>query len=29
MNGIAFNPATNHFLVTGKMWPYIFEVSLD
>jgi len=29
MNGIAFNPVTNHFLVTGKMWPYIFEISLD
>ena len=27
-NGIAFNPETNTFLVTGKMWPYYFEIAL-
>lgn len=27
-NGIAFNPQTNTFLVTGKMWPYYFEIEL-
>jgi glutaminyl-peptide cyclotransferase len=27
MNGIAYNPATGTFLLTGKMWPKIYEVS--
>ena len=26
LNGIAFNPATGHFFVTGKLWPKLFEV---
>ncbi len=26
-NGIAFDPATRHFYLTGKYWPRIFEVS--
>lgn len=29
MNGIAWMPDTRHFLVTGKRWPWIFEVSLE
>lgn len=27
-NGIAYNPQSNTFLVTGKMWPYYFEIEL-
>ncbi len=27
LNGIAYDPATGHFLVTGKYWPYTFEVT--
>lgn len=27
-NGIAYNSQTNTFLVTGKMWPYYFEIEL-
>ena len=26
LNGIAHDPKTGHFLVTGKLWPWIFEV---
>lgn len=26
LNGIAFRPETGHFLVTGKWWPWVFEV---
>ena len=26
LNGIAFVPETGHFLLTGKLWPYVFEV---
>lgn len=29
LNGIAFDPATNHFLVTGKRWPKLFEIEVD
>lgn len=29
LNGIAYNPINNHLLVTGKYWPYIFEISLN
>lgn len=31
LNGIAWNPANDHFYVTGKWWPRLFEVvfSLD
>ncbi len=28
LNGIAFVPETGRFLVTGKLWPKIFEVEL-
>lgn len=26
LNGLAFDPATGHLLVTGKLWPWVFEV---
>jgi glutaminyl-peptide cyclotransferase len=26
MNGIAWHPANDRILVTGKMWPYLFEI---
>ena len=26
LNGIAFDPATGNFLLTGKYWPTMFEV---
>lgn len=26
LNGIAHDPQTGHFLVTGKLWPWVFEV---
>ncbi|MHB1328642.1 MAG: glutaminyl-peptide cyclotransferase [Gemmatimonadales bacterium] len=29
LNGIAFDPATGHLLVTGKRWPRLFEIKLD
>jgi glutamine cyclotransferase len=28
LNGIAFNSSTNRFIVTGKYWPYLFEIEL-
>lgn len=28
LNGIAYDPASGHLLVTGKRWPKLFEVSL-
>ena len=28
LNGIAYNPLKKRFLVTGKMWPYVFEMEL-
>ena len=28
LNGIAYDDATGHLLVTGKLWPYLFEVRL-
>jgi len=28
-NGIAFDSAVNKIYVTGKMWPYIFEIKFD
>lgn len=28
LNGIAFNEKTNNLLLTGKFWPYIFEIRL-
>lgn len=29
MNGIAYRKSTGNFLVTGKMWNFIFEVKLE
>jgi len=29
LNGIAFHPATEHFYLTGKLWPRVFEVVFD
>lgn len=29
LNGIAFDPLTGHFFVTGKRWPKIFEIEID
>jgi glutamine cyclotransferase len=29
LNGIAFDADTGHFLVTGKLWPVLFEIRLD
>lgn len=28
-NGIAYDPRTGHFFLTGKRWPLLFEVSID
>ncbi len=28
-NGIAYDPATGHLLVTGKLWPKLFEISIE
>jgi glutaminyl-peptide cyclotransferase len=28
LNGIAFDPSTRHFYLTGKCWPVVFEVRL-
>lgn len=28
-NGIAYDPATDRIFVTGKFWPYIFEIRFD
>ncbi len=28
LNGIAYDPATKRLFVTGKLWPYIFEIRL-
>lgn len=29
LNGIAFNPASGHFYMTGKHWPLLFEIAID
>jgi glutamine cyclotransferase len=29
LNGIAFDPSDGNFLVTGKLWPAIFEVDFE
>jgi glutamine cyclotransferase len=29
LNGIAFNPSTKKFYVTGKNWPQLFEIQFD
>lgn len=28
LNGIAYDPNTRHFFLTGKLWPKVFEVEL-
>ncbi len=28
LNGIAYNPKTNQLYVTGKYWPYLYEIQL-
>jgi glutaminyl-peptide cyclotransferase len=28
LNGIAFLPATGHLVLTGKLWPRLFEVEI-
>jgi glutamine cyclotransferase len=28
LNGIAYDPATKHLLVTGKCWPHVWEIEL-
>jgi glutaminyl-peptide cyclotransferase len=28
LNGIAYRPETKTFLLTGKLWPHVFEVEL-
>lgn len=28
LNGIAWDPATDHLLVTGKLWPELFEIEV-
>lgn len=29
LNGIAYNPESDTFYLTGKLWPKVFEVNLD
>ena len=29
LNGIAHDPATGHFYLTGKLWPVVYEVELS
>jgi glutaminyl-peptide cyclotransferase len=29
LNGIAYDPQTRYFYITGKLWPVLFVVSLD
>lgn len=29
LNGIAYDPASGHFYVTGKRWPAMFEIQID
>lgn len=29
LNGIAYDPASGHFLVTGKCWPRLFEIEVE
>jgi glutamine cyclotransferase len=28
MNGIAYEPSTNKLYVTGKLWPFVFDVKI-
>ena len=27
-NGMAYNPENSHWFVTGKLWPYIYEITI-
>jgi glutaminyl-peptide cyclotransferase len=29
LNGIAFDPGSGHFFITGKLWPKLFEVRMS
>jgi len=29
LNGIAYDSSTHHFFITGKRWPWMFEVTLN
>lgn len=29
LNGIAYNPATGNFLITGKRWPALYEIKIN
>ena len=29
LNGIAYHPPTDTFLITGKMWDFIWQIKLD
>ncbi len=29
LNGIACDPATGHLIVTGKLWPEMFEIKIS
>lgn len=29
LNGIAYDPASGHLLITGKLWPRVFEIALE
>jgi glutamine cyclotransferase len=29
LNGIAWDSASEKMLVTGKLWPYIFEIKTE
>jgi glutamine cyclotransferase len=29
LNGIAFDPETGHFFITGKCWPKLFEIDIS
>ena len=29
LNGIAYDPVSGHFYVTGKRWPVLFEIQID
>jgi len=29
LNGIAYDSSTGHLLITGKLWPHVFEIKLN
>ncbi|WP_241238009.1 glutaminyl-peptide cyclotransferase [Pseudoflavitalea rhizosphaerae] len=29
LNGIAYNPATDRLMITGKKWPMMYEITLN